>query len=136
MIFDYSLNNGGLIIKDKSKDLIVWQGKPLDHVVEKILVHPERNVCFAIFPFEEAPRVYPEGPREEFNKLVCINPQGQVLWAADLLASGVDFYTNILWPIDLKTEIFKITLQVEESSLITLSYSGFFSKCKSRERKN
>jgi len=121
----FSVVNGELIVKEPSLDIIKWRGKVMDCLVESIVAHPQKEICFVLLSSKDGPKLYSGGPRKGFHNLVCVDISGHILWIADLPTGGVDFYARIVWSDDFPTDIMKIKLEIIDNTLIAFSYSGY-----------
>lgn len=120
----YSLQKGNLHIIDTENGEIIYHDKVMGYSAKKLLVHIKGDYCVVLFPPEEGPTIYDGGGKKAFNNLVCVDSVGKVIWIAELPASGLDYYVNVLWSNEISPDFFSAPFELEKCEIVGISYCG------------
>lgn len=69
---------------------VVWRGQPLGYSVQMVLPTPSSDAFLVLLRYDR-------GPTTAFRNLLRLQPDGAVVWQAELPDRGYDAYTDVEW---------------------------------------
>jgi hypothetical protein len=90
----YTIEGERLIVSDAISGATYWAGKPLDAAVADVKAVPGSDRAVVLLDY----MAVPNGP---FQNLICVSPEGTVVWAAPLPSiSSTEAYVSFDLGID------------------------------------
>lgn len=123
MQWSFYLDDGYLCVEDLDTQKIHWRGKPDGHLVSQVLHQPNMDYCIVLLAINDGPRFYPNGPRKFYKNLVRCQPDGSIIWRADLPGSQLDIYSEARWGeegqiIAYSVKGFSVTINIENGKVL------------------
>lgn len=101
----YHLIENTLIMKNKTTEEVLWQGRPYGCSIVKIMPLLDQSGCIVLLDQND----FSQSEYRHLSNLINISPKGAIKWAAQLPETR-DVYVNF---------------RFEEKSLFANSWSGF-----------